>query len=233
LPDSLHRIAWAERLRKETVTVIQEGPQVRLNVERLSNDEAWPRSLILGDQVGLTRLSGHGYYELVWDGGQQVRRFELSNTSRAKLPVEHIELAVALAEALAGEEGPRPEASGPEAIEALFLRRMKISGAELGPPMTTLPLERLDGQPVASYVVGSVEVAWIQGGDIVACAVNREQAVALQRDERRGELSALPVRRGRLRGQALMRIPLAEVGSGGAWTRALCAWAAWLAWVAP
>ena len=230
LPDSLHRVAWAERLRKEVCRVALEGQAVKLHITRLPTDEAWPRSLVFGASVGLTRLSGHAFYELAWDGGQHVRRFDVSSTTRQKVPVEHTEIAVALAEALAGLDGPRPEPATPGEIEAAFLHRMKAARAELGPPETDLPLAQVAGKPLVSYRVGDVTATWIQESDIVVCAVKGEKAIVLQYDERQGVLAARPVVRGRVRWQTLMTTPIEEIGVSGEWMRALMCWAAWLAW---
>ena len=70
MPDSLERVVWAERLRKEICDVTVEGHEIQLNITRIPTDEAWPRSIVFGTEVGLTRLSGHGFYELAWDGSR-------------------------------------------------------------------------------------------------------------------------------------------------------------------
>jgi len=57
-----------------------------------------------------------------------------------------------------------------------------------------------------------------------------ETGVLLRRDEPRGLLVALPVRRGRpQRGNTLMTTPLAELNllQDNTWNRAVCAWGAW------
>jgi hypothetical protein len=232
LPASILRTARAERLRKEIDRIAVKGNQVILTTER--SDQDWPRSLILGDQMGLSRLSGHSFYELAWEGGRHVRRFELSSTSRSKLPVEHIELSLELAETLALEQGvPLPPVTAAE-VEAAYLRRLKAKRAEIGPPAVTELPPMIKGRPAASYNVGNIVATLLIGGEdfaYITCADETEQAVLLRRDEKRGLMLALPVRRGRPRqGNPLMTTPLAELEAGAEWHRALCAWGTWLMW---
>ncbi|MCP4287957.1 MAG: hypothetical protein GY792_26560, partial [Gammaproteobacteria bacterium] len=116
LPETILRVARAERLRKERCHLEVKENQVTLHVERPSSKPAlspsassgqagqnWPLSVVLGDQVGLSRLSGHSFYELTWQGGYNVRRFEISGTRIKKVPFEHIEQAFCMAEILLGE----------------------------------------------------------------------------------------------------------------------------------
>jgi hypothetical protein len=229
LPDTIRRAAWADRLRKDCQVVNVEGAQILL-ARAEEEDEGWPRSITLGDRVGLSRLSGHSFYELAWDGGLRVRRFELSGTTRHNVPFEHTELAVRLAEALSGEDGPRPESATPDEVEAAYLRRMKASFAELGPPRLEEPPAGTGGTPVATYQAGDVAVTMLHGADDVALAAVGETTIVLRRNEPRGVLSALPVVRGRVRREPLMTTPLAEIEPTPEWNRALCAWTGWLAW---
>jgi hypothetical protein len=247
LPTSILRTARAERLRKENDRLEIKGNQVILTTERpssspstgsgsISGQEAgqdWPRSLILGDQIGLSRLSGHSFYELAWEGGRHVRRFELSSTSRHKLPVEHIELALELAETLALEQGvPLPPVS-PAEVEAAFLRWLKVKRAEIGPPAVSELPPAIKGRPAASYNVGNITATLLIGGKdfaYITRANETEQAVLLRRDDKRGLMLALPVRRGRPQlGQPLVTTPLAELDlADPAFNRCLCAWGAWV-----
>ncbi|NIP71364.1 MAG: hypothetical protein GTO04_20055, partial [Planctomycetales bacterium] len=88
------------------------------------------------------------FYELVWEGGLHVRRFELSSTTRNRVRFEHIELALALAEVLAVEyEIPLPPVT-PVEVEAAYLRRMKAKRAELGPPQLWELPRAIRGKPV-------------------------------------------------------------------------------------
>ncbi len=228
LPDTIQRAAWGDRLDKRRRIASLEGTQVNL-VSPEDDDTtggAWPRFLTIADRVGLTRLSGHSFYELAWDGGIRVRRFEMSGTTRNRIRFEHTELAVRLAEAVADTQ---PEPASPEEIEGAYLRRMKVSSAELGPPQVNgVPVE---GTPVATYRAGDVTVTALHGSEYLAYAVNGDAAVVLHRDERCGVVAALPVVRDRVRRQPLMTTPLDEIGSTPSpeELRALSAWAAWLA----
>jgi hypothetical protein len=235
LPDTILRAAQADRLRKETDRVEVNGNRVTLITER--DGEAWPRMLTLGDQIGLSRLSGHNFYELAWEGGLHVRRFEISSTSRNRIPFEHIELALRMAEALGAERGLRPEPVTAEQVEAAYLRRMKADGAELGPPVLKAAPPAIEGQPAAGYEVGDIRATMLYGGVDFAYVANgaaADQGVLLRRDEKRGVMMALPVSRGRpQRGAPLMTTPLADLDAAAdpGWNRALCAWGAWLAQV--
>jgi hypothetical protein len=246
LPDTIQRVAWADRLGKERRRIEVKGNQVILTTERPSSapstssgsfsrqgDQDWPRSITLGDQIGLSRLSGHAFYELAWAGGLHVRRFELSSTTRNRLPVEHIELAHRLAEALGTEQGLAPDPVTPAEIEAAYLRRMKLKRAELGPPEPGLELPAaIQGQPLAIYQAGNVLVMLLRNNLDFAYATSGDAAILLRRDDKRGILAALPVARGRVRREPLLTTPLAELDfSQAAARRALCAWAAWLVWV--
>ena len=197
--------------------------------------QGWPRFITLGDQVGLSRLSGHSFYEAAWAGGWHLRRFEMSGTTRQGLPFEHIELAHRLAEVLAAEAGLSPEPAPAEAVEAAYLRRLKATGALLGPPEPGLVLPPvIQGQAVAAYRVNEIGVTMLGGEANEVAYVSTAQsdaAILLQRDERRAVLAAVPVVRGRVRpGSPLMTTPLAEADwSQPAWRRAVCAWGAWLA----
>lgn len=185
--------------------------------------------------LGLSRLSGHGFYEVAWEGGLHVRRFELSGTTRNKVPFEHIELATLLAEAIGVEYNLRPEPVPVEAVEAAYLRRMKARGAELGPAQLTELPPAVQGQPAASYRVGEVLVTMLRGGDDFAYAnlqsKGTNEGVLLRRNLQRGVMAALPVTRGRPQpGSVLMTTPLSELSQTAESNRALCAWAAWLVW---
>ena len=246
LPASILRTARAERLRKELDRLEAKGHQVILTTERPSSSPStgsgsisgqdWPRSLILSDQIGLSRLSGHSFYELAWEGGRHVRRFELSSTSRHKLPIEHIELALELAETLALEQGvPLPPVS-PAEVEAAYLRRLKVKRAEIGPPKVTELPPAIKGRPAASYNVGNLTATMLLGGEdfaYITRANETEQAVLLRRDDKRGLMLALPVRRGRPQaGQPLATTTLAALDfSDAASNRCLCVWGAWVAGV--
>src|SRR5688572_12303637 len=112
LPDSILRAARADRLRKEKNWVQVQGAKIIVTTER--NGEDWPRMIVMKDaegnnMLGLSRLSGHSFYELAWNGALNVRRFELSGTTRNKVPFEHIELATMTAEALGAEYGLVPD----------------------------------------------------------------------------------------------------------------------------
>ena len=232
LPDTIHRAAWADRLRKERHWLEVEGNQIILRTERAGS--GWPRSITLGDQIGLSRLSGHSFYELAWAGGFHVRRFEISGTTRNKIPFEHIEMAMRLAEAVGVEQGLHPEPATSEEIEAAYLRRMKAKAALLGPPQLTELPPAIQGKPVASYIVNNISVAMLHGHPdhfaYIATSTTGETAILLHQNEQRGVMAALPVIRGRVRrGSPLMTTPLADLDTQRAgWRRALCAWGAWL-----
>jgi hypothetical protein len=213
-PDSILRTARAERLRKEIDRLEVKGNQVILTTER--GGRGWPRSLIYGDQIGLSRLSGHSFYELVWEGGLHVRRFELSSTTRNRIPVEHIELATALAETLALEYNiPLPPVIAEE-VEAAYLRRMKAKRAEPGSPQPRELPQAIQGKPMVEYRVNNIVATLLHGGaDFayiapVSVSANSDQekektAVLLQRNEQKGVMVALPVVQGRpRRGSPLM-----------------------------
>ncbi len=185
--------------------------------------------------LGLSRLSGHAFYELSFEGGLRSRRFEISGTTRSGLKFEHIELAMRLAEALGAAYGLRPEPVTPQQVEAAYLRRLKVDEVQLGPPPkeTWLP-QGADGQPMASYRVDeALQVTMLYGGQdfAYAAAADPESGVLLRRNEARGVMAAMMIKRGRLqRGTPLMTTPLDELAlkKDAAWNRALCAWAAWL-----
>lgn len=244
LPGSILRTARAEGLRKEFNRIEVQADQVILHTER--DGEGWPRSLIFGDQIGLSRLSGHSFYELVWEGGLHVRRFELSSTTRNRVPVEHIELAAALAETLALEYNiPLPPATA-EAVEAAYLRRMKAKRAELGEPQPRELPPAIQGKPMAEYRVNNIVATLLYGGTDFAYIApvpspgnnGQEQektGVLLQRNEQKGMMTALPVIKGRpRRGSPLMTTPLAGMNlREGSWLRSVTAWGAWLVSVSP
>jgi hypothetical protein len=229
LPDTIQRAAWADRLRKETHRIEVKGNQVILRTERVG--QGWPRSITLGDQIGLSRLSGHSFFELAWDGGLHVRRFEVSGTTRNKIPFEHTEVAMRLAEALGVEQGLTPEPATAEEIEAAYLRRMKAKGAKLGPPQVQELPPVVQGKPVATYKVNNILVTMLHGGAdfaYVTTVDESDQAITLRRDEKRGLMMALPVMRGRpRRGNPLMTTPLAARATSE-WNRAICAWGVWV-----
>lgn len=241
LPDSILRTARAERLRKEINQIEVKENQVILTTER--DGQSWPRSLIFGDQIGLSRLSGHSFYEVVWEGGLHVRRFELSSTTRNRIPIEHIELATALAETLALEyDIPLPPVTAAE-VEAAYLRRMKAKRAELGPPQARNLPPIIQGKPVAEYRVNNIVATILHGGADFAYIAPMssdkigeekvESSILLQRNEQKGMMVALPVVKGRVRqGSPLMTTPLIELDlRQGEWLRAVAAWGAWLAQV--
>ena len=247
LPDSILRTARAEGLRKEFNRIEVQADQVILHTERPSTrsgqvGEGWPRSLIFGDQIGLSRLSGHSFYELVWEGGLHVRRFELSSTTRNRLPIEHIELATALAETLALEYDISLPPITAEAVEAAYLRRMKAKRAELGEPQSRELPPAIQGKPMAEYRVNNIVATLLYGGADFAYIApgnnGQEQektAMLLQRNEQKGVIVALPVVKGRpRRGSPLMTTPLEGMNlREGAWLRAVTAWGAWLVSVSP
>jgi hypothetical protein len=235
LPDSIFRAARADRLRKEVDRLEVNGAQVKLVTER--GEEQWPRMITLADaagtpMLGLSRLSGHSFYEASWDGGLHVRRFEMSSTTRNKIPFEHIELALLLAEALGAEQNLQAAPATAEQVEAAYLRRMKASKAELGPPQLKELPPAIQGQPAAAYRVGDLMVTLLRGGEDAAYATvaGQDDGVLLRREAKRGVMVALPVRRGRpVRAETLMTTPLAELKPDSPPDlRALCAWAAWL-----
>ena len=229
LPDRIQRAAWADRIRREVDTVQMQNDKVVLSTER--NVTNWPVTVTLGDQIGLSRLSGHNFYEVAWGGGLFTRRFEISSTTRNKVPFEHTELALRLVECLDDKGAALPEPATPDEVEAAYLRLMKAGGAELGPPEATLP-DGIAGVPVAAYRVNDVIVTLLKdGGDNFAyAAAGEEAAVLLRKNEKRGVMAASQVRlrKGRARGTGgvLMTTPLE--GLDRSWNRALCAWAAWL-----
>jgi hypothetical protein len=239
LPDSILRTARAERLRKETNRLQVTGNEVTLTVDRGGEGSphrpaGWPRSITIGEQIGLTRLSGHSFYELAWQGGLHVRRFEISGTTRRRVPFEHIELALGLAETLAMEQELTADPVTPAEVEAAYLRRLKARRAEFGPPSPALTLpEAIRGRPVVSYRLLDLDAVILHGDQdwVYATAAGSEAAVLLQQEDRRQVLAALTMVRGRpQRGQPLMTTPLAELDlSTGGWLRAIAAWAAWLA----
>ncbi|MCP4686047.1 MAG: hypothetical protein GY867_11480, partial [bacterium] len=218
--------------RKEKDRLEVEGQQINLLTER--DGEGWPRMITLQDeaetgQIGLSRLSGHSFYELAWDGGLHMRRFEISGTTRNRVPFEHIEVALRLAEAIGAQENLQGQPVAADEVEAAYLRRMKVKGARIGPPQLKEVPKAIQGRPVASYQVGDILVTMLQGGDDFAYATKgtEEVGLLLRRDSKRGVMAALPVKRGRpQRGNPLMTTPLAELDKS--FNRALCAWAAWL-----
>ena len=239
LPDTIQRAAWGDCLSQDRCAIRVDGTRIIVFFaeKKKGGDEerSWPRSLVLGDMVGLSRMSGHSLYELAWEGGLRVRHFEMSNTTRGKVPFEHTELAVRIAEAVGDAV---PKAATPEEVEAAYLRRALSprrggeSSAEMGPPPAEALPSAISGQAVASYRVGKITVAVLHGGDDLAYAATGETGVVLRRDDRRGVVAALPFARGRVRREPLMTTPLADIEITPAWQRAMCAWAAWLAGVA-
>jgi hypothetical protein len=236
LPDSILRTARAERLRKEINRIEVKDNQVILHTER--DGQSWPRSLTFGDQIGLSRLSGHSFYELVWEGGLHVRRFELSSTTRNKVKIEHIELATALAETLALEyDVPLPPVT-PAEVEAAYLRRMKAKRAELGPPQARELPPTIQGKTMAEYRVNNIVATILHGGSDFAYIASmssgkdgeEKNAVLLQYNGHKGVMTALPViKRRPRRGSRLMTIPLVRFDRiQGDWLRAVVAWGAWL-----
>jgi hypothetical protein len=185
-------------------------------------------------QLGLSRLSGHAFYELAWEGGLHVRRFEISSTTRQTIPFEHIEVALTLAEALGAEYGLQPEPVTPGEVEAAYLRRMKLKRAEFGPPDLADWPQAITGRPAAAYKAGNMVATMFVGGEdfaYITGPAEADQTVLLRRNEQRGVMMAVPIRRGRPRpGSSLMTTPLAELETSAAWNRALCAWGTWLAW---
>jgi hypothetical protein len=238
LPDSILRAARADRLRKERDRVEVQGTKITLISEK--DGEDWPRMITLSNadgvgMIGLSRLSGHSFYELAWQGGMRVRRFELSSTTRDRIPFEHIELATLMAEALGKEERLVTEPVTAAEVEAAYLRRMKAARAEIGPAeLKELPAA-IEAKPAASYRVGNVLVTMLHGGENYAYVTvkDSDSAFLLCRDSKKEVMVAYPVHRGRpRRGAPLMSTPLAELNlKDSAWNRAVCSWGAWLALV--
>ncbi len=241
LPDSIIRTAQAERLRKETCSIWVDGAEIILNTQK-GDAPAWPRGIVLGDQIGLNRLSGHAFYEIAWEGGLHVRRFELSGTSKNKVPVEHIEIAMRMAEIIGAEHGLSHDPVTANDVEATFLRRLKTKRADMTRPRPDLELPRLiKGTPVAAYKArgitaimlhsnnGSQDLAYIAYEDGTSGKLS-DEGVLLQRNPAKGQIEAFPVKQGRpLRGGKLMETPLAEIDlRQGSWLRAVSAWGAWL-----
>jgi len=237
VPDSILRAARADRLRKEKSLIQVQGSKIGLTTER--NGEDWPRMIVMKDAegnslLGLSRLSGHSFYELAWNGALNVRRFELSSTTRNKVPFEHIELATMLAEALGAEQGLVPDPVEASEVEAAYLRRMKVAEAEIGPARLTELPQGVQGKAVASYKAGEVLVTMLRGGEDIAYITleSSENAFLLRRDNPRGLIAVWPVvrRRPRIGGAPLMSTLLAELDlSSSGWNRAISAWGAWLA----
>lgn len=235
-PDSILRAAYAERLRKEVCHIQVNGLEVILEVQDDGQD--WPRSLLIGDQIGLSRLSGHSFYELAWEGGLHVRRFDLNGTSKNKVPIEHIELAIQMVETLAAEYGLAIDPVTANDVEAAYLRRLKIRRAELVRPKPGLVLPRLiKGTPAAMYKAGDLISVLLQGdkNDFAYISYEKEgvlleNGVLLQINPTRGLIESFPVTNGRpMRSGRLMDTPLSELNlKNGAWLRALSAWGAWL-----
>jgi hypothetical protein len=144
-------------------------------------------------------------------------------------------LATTLAEALAVEYDLQPEPVTPGDVEAAYLRRMKLKRAEFGPPELTDWPEAIKGRAAATYKVGNMVATMFVGGEdfaYITGPAESDQTILLRRNEQRGVMMALPVRRGRPRpGSPLMTTPLAELEATAEWNRALCAWGTWLAWV--
>lgn len=242
LPFNIQYPAIADRLDKETWTVARQSPgtanEFAVQVSRPPQDEAWPRFLVFSDRAGISRLNGHGFYEASWGGGESIRRFELSATSRNRIPVEHTEVALGIAMVLAGPDA-QIEPADTKAIEAAFLRRMKASKITLGPPPADPVLEKTGSTPSASFSIYNakgeelVKTVWMSGGETVACAViNGETVMALQADAQNQVLAARPVVKKRVRSsQNVQTTPLNGIDWQPQWIRALCAWLGWLAWV--
>ncbi|GIK38121.1 MAG: hypothetical protein BroJett011_19540 [Chloroflexota bacterium] len=239
LPDSILRTARADRLRKEQDRVQVQGAKVTLTTER--NGVDWPRMIVMKDEqgnnmLGLSRLSGHSFYELAWNGALNVRRFEISGTTRNKIPFEHVELATMIAEALGTETGLTPDPVEAGEVEAAYLRRMKATGAEIGPAQFKEVPQAVQGKPAASYKVCDIIVTMLRGGEDFAYITvgGSQSAFLMRRDDKKGVMAVWPVVRNRPRvgGAPLMSTPLAELDlTARSWNRALCAWGAWLAWV--
>lgn len=172
-------------------------------------------------------------YELVWAGGLHIRRFELSSTSRQKIPVEHIELATALAETLALEAGLELPPVTAEQVEAAYLRRLKVERVSFGQPDGGPLSQAVRGRAMVVYRAGPVS-AYILHDDrdlIYATARDTDTGILIQRDPARERLAALTVTRGRLqRGEPLQTTPLSDIDlTDGGGLRSVAAWAAWLA----
>jgi hypothetical protein len=237
-PDSIFRAARADKLRRERDRLERSEAGLILTTEK--EKEPWPRTVVMKNEtddplLAVSRLSGHNFYELSWNGGLNTRRFELSGTTRKRVPFEHIEIALWLAETLGAELGLTPEPVSTQAVEAAYLRRMKAGGVALGPPTLTpdeLP-KVVKGRPVAGYQVDDIMATLLAGdGPDLAWISRGEQGVLLQQDVKRGVVHALPAQRGRpRRGQPLMTTPLAELDmKSSATRRALLAWGCWLLW---
>jgi len=145
---------------------------------------------------------------VAWADGS--RRFELRNTWRNGLPLEHTELAVALADVLSGDA--RPEPATPQEIEAACLRRMKARTAKLLPVPDRVPLVGVNAKPIAGYRVGDITATVLQHPEFAVYAEKGDTAIVLQRNVSRGLLVVKPVVRGRARGAALVSTSLADVG---------------------
>ncbi len=240
LPDHFARAAFADRALRKYDDVIKVDDRANtVTLTSTPDGEDWPRTLVMYDQedqpqLGLSRLSGHAFYELTWDGGLHIRRFDMSSTSRNRLEFEHIELATRLAEVIAGDMDLHFEPVSPEQIEAAYLRRMKAPTASLM-AATTQPPQAIKGTPAAMYVVNGITATLLTGQDDLVYATPENddaEAVLLTRNDKRGVVMAVPVRRDRpKRSSPLMTTPLAGLDlSNPSYLRALCAWAAWLAW---
>lgn len=239
LPDSILRAARADRLRKEKEQIEVKGSKISLITEKDGAD--WPRMITLRDDtetgmIGLSRLSGHSFYELAWNGGLNVRRFELSSTTRNRVPFEHIELATALAEALGAEYQLNTEPVSAAEVEAAYLRRMKATQAEIGPAQLTqeqLPAAIQGSKPVASYKVGNIVVTMLHGGDNFAyiTVAGSQNGLLLYSESKKEVIAAYEVVRGRpRRNLPFMTTSLAELNlKESGWNRAVCSWGAWLA----
>jgi CBS domain-containing protein len=164
------------------------------------------------------------------------RRFEISGTTRNKVPIEHIEMALRLAEALGQEQGLRPAPVSANDVEAAYLRRLKVKRAEvLRSGEIQLP-RCVEGRLVAVYQARDVVAALLHGGNDFAYViysgenVTPDHGVLLRCNPMRGVMVALPVIRGRvMQGSVLMSTPLADLDlKSGDWLRALSAWGAWL-----
>ncbi|MEM7346883.1 MAG: hypothetical protein AAF485_21805 [Chloroflexota bacterium] len=239
LPDHYARAALADRsLRKYDDVLTVDGNIITLTTSPDGGE--WPRTLIMYDQegqpqLGLSRLSGHAFYEVSWDGGLHIRRFEVSSTSRNRIAFEHIEVATRFAEVIAQEFDLSCEAISPEQIEAAYLRRMKVNTVRLAGATQPIP-PAIKGTPAARYIVNDINITatlLTQGDDLIYVEVSdQDEAVLITRDERRGVLVAVPVRRGRpRRGSPIMTTPLDGLNlSEPDVVRSLCAWAVWLTW---
>ena len=235
LPPSLHGAAWASRLSRNAYHLALSQHQVEVVTKRGVSD--WPVSLILGEKVGLSRLGGHSLYQVTWDGGAHSRLFEVSNTTRNGLKLEHTELAVAIAEVLYGAGLSELESVTPEEIELAYLTRMRASQATLGGPKAVIISKDLvpEGRPVATYQVGEWTATWLVGGEVLALLSDQAANIcyALLQDPARKILFICPVKDQVLR----KRQRLAEATwlvnlnlTDAKWIRALCAWTCWVGW---